>query len=118
MAGPLRIEYEGACHRAMNWGIGRRVFHGDEDYGLLLEKLARSVETFRVWLWAFCLMPNHFDLYIAAPEANLSRFTPCAMRGWNGPFAPGKRARMRVSRCDPEVPSGGDRRFDLRAGRQ
>ena len=24
-------------------------------------------------------------------------------RGWSGPFAPGKRAVMLVSRCDPEV---------------
>ncbi len=67
-------------------GNGRqRVFHGDDDYGLFLEKLARSVETFGVSVRALCLMPNHFHLYLATPEASLSRSTPCAVRGWNGP---------------------------------
>ena len=101
MARPLRIEYEGTWYHVMNRGNGRRVFHRD-DSGLFLAKLARPVETFRVSLRAFCLMPNHFHLYIATPEANLSRFTPCAVRGWTGPFAPGKRAMMLVSRCDPD----------------
>ncbi len=81
MARPLRIEYEGAWCHVMNRGNGRqRVFHGDEDYGLFLEKLARPVETFRVSLRAFCLMPNHFRLYIATPEPNLSRLTPLRVR--------------------------------------
>jgi len=75
MARPLRIEYEGACYHVMNRGNGRqRVFHGDDDYGLFLDKLARSVETFRVSVRAWCLMPNHFHLYLATPAANLSRF--------------------------------------------
>ncbi len=51
MARPLRIEYEGACYHVMNRGNGRqRVFHGDDGYGLFLEKLARLVETFGVSL--------------------------------------------------------------------
>ena len=53
MARPLRIEYESACYHVMNRGNGRRVFHGDDDYGLFLEKLARPVETFRLSLRAF-----------------------------------------------------------------
>ena len=107
MARPLGIEYEGACYHLMNWGNGRRVFHGHDGYGLFLEKLVRPVETFRVSLRAFCLMPNHSPLYLATPEAHLSPFTPCAVRGWNGPFAPGKRAMMLASRCDPEPPLRG-----------
>ena len=75
MARPLRIEYEGACYHVMNRGNARRrVFHGDDDYALFLEKLGRSAETFHVSLRAFCLLPNHFHLYLATPEANLSRF--------------------------------------------
>ncbi len=81
MARPLRIEYEGACYHVTDRGNGRqRVFHGDEDYGLFLEKLARSVETLRVSVRAFCLMPDHFHLNMATPEANLSRFTPLRVR--------------------------------------
>ncbi len=53
MARPLRVEYEGACCHVRNPGNGPRVFHGDDNYGLFLEKLARSVETFRVSLDAW-----------------------------------------------------------------
>ena len=42
-ARPLRIEYEGAGYHVMDGGNGRRVFDGDEDYGLFLDKLARPV---------------------------------------------------------------------------
>ena len=108
MARPLRIQYEGACYHVMNRGNGRRAFHGDDDSGLFLEKLARPVRTVRVSLRASRLMPNHSRLYIATPETSLSRFTPCAIRGWNGPSAPGERAMMLVSGCDPEVPQPGD----------
>ena len=44
----------------MNRGNGWRVFHGEDDYGLFLEELARPVEAFRVSPRAFCLMPNQF----------------------------------------------------------
>ena len=75
MARPLRVEYEGAYYHVMNRGNGRRrVFHTDRDYELFLEKLGQAAETFRVSLRAFCLMPNHFHLYLATPQANLSRF--------------------------------------------
>ena len=75
MAGPLRIEYEGACYHVMNRGNARRrVFHGDDDYRPFLDKLGRPVKTFRVSLRAFCLLPNHFHLYLATAGANLSRF--------------------------------------------
>ena len=72
----------------------------------LARNLARPRETLRVSLRAFCRTPNRFHPYIPTPEANVSRFTPCAgaWRGWSGPFAPGKGAMMLVRRCDPEVP--------------
>ena len=41
---------------------------------------SKARETFRIALRAFCPMPNHFRLYIATPEANLSRSTPCRMQ--------------------------------------
>jgi len=75
MARPLRIEYEDAHYHVMNRGNARsRVFHRTEDYRLFLDKLGRATEAFRISLRAFCLMPNHFHLYLATPEANLSRF--------------------------------------------
>ena len=75
MARPLRIEYGGAHYHVMNRGNARqRVFRCDGDHELLLDKLGSAVEAFRVSLLAYCLMPNHFHLYLATPEGNLSRF--------------------------------------------
>ncbi len=51
MARPLRIDCEYACYHVTNRANGRQhAFHGDDDYRLFPEKLARPVETFRVSL--------------------------------------------------------------------
>ena len=75
MARPLRIEYQGACYHVMNRGNrGQEVYGTRDDYGLFIEKLARFAGMFRVGVRCWCLMPNHFHLYVSTREANLSRF--------------------------------------------
>lgn len=75
MARPLRIEYEGACYHLMNRGNrGQEVYRTTADYRLFVDKLAHFSEMFRVAVRAYCLMPNHFHLYVCTREANLSRF--------------------------------------------
>ena len=75
MARPLRIEYPNACYHVINRGDNRRlVFSGPEDYTLFLDKLALFSEIYKIKVRAYCLMPNHFHMYIQTPEANLSRF--------------------------------------------
>jgi REP-associated tyrosine transposase len=75
MSRPLRIEYPNACYHVINRGDNRRLgFSGPEDYTLFLEKLGSFSEIYKIKVRAYCLMPNHFHLYIQTPEGNLSRF--------------------------------------------
>ena len=75
MARPLRIEYPGACYHVLNRGNQRLiVFREDADYKLFLEKLELFSKQFSVEIRSYCLMPNHFHLYLKTANANLSRF--------------------------------------------
>jgi len=74
MARPLRVEYPGAFYHVLNRGIERRtLFNDDKDYENFL-KLCRILHPkFKFILHSYCLMPNHYHLYIETPDANLSR---------------------------------------------
>jgi len=75
MARPLRIEYPGASYHVMNRGNQRaEVYHSPRDYELFLLRLGRFAEEFGVRIHCYCLMPNHFHLYLTTGQANLSRF--------------------------------------------
>jgi REP element-mobilizing transposase RayT len=75
MARALRIEYPNALYHVMNRGNRReRVFRRQTDYGLFLDRLGRFTEEFNVEVLAYCLMPNHFHVFLRTREANLSRF--------------------------------------------
>ena len=75
MARPLRIEYPNACYHVINRGNQRSVvFHDTWHYECFVEKLGYFATEFRVEVYAYCCMPNHFHLYLQTKEANLSRF--------------------------------------------
>jgi putative transposase len=73
MARPLRIEFADALYHVMSRGNNRRaIVRDDADRQRRLEWLARTVETYRWRLHAFCLMGNHEHLFVETPEPNLS----------------------------------------------
>ena len=75
MARPLRVEYAGALYHVMNRGNRREVvFRKAEDYELFLDRLGRFAEEFNIEVLSYCLMPNHFHIFLRTREANLSRF--------------------------------------------
>jgi putative transposase len=75
MSRALRIEYPGCCYHVVNRGNQRlKVFASDSDYALFIEKLVIFSVTFNVEILSYCLMPNHFHLYVRTLEPNLSRF--------------------------------------------
>jgi len=75
MARPLRVEFAGAYYHVLNRGNRRQtVFASDRDNELFLEKLSEFSETFDVDVLSYCLMGNHFHLYLRTNNANLSRF--------------------------------------------
>ena len=75
MARPVRVEYAGALYHVMNRGNRReRVFRTVAEHRLFLDCLAESAAQFRIDVLCYCLMPNHFHLFVRTVEANLSRF--------------------------------------------
>jgi REP element-mobilizing transposase RayT len=78
MSRPLQIEFEHAVYHVTARGNARRAaFRDDKDRTRFLETLAEAVLRFGVVAHAHCLMPNHHQLLLQTPRANLSR-----MMGW------------------------------------
>ncbi len=75
MARPLRVEYAGALYHVMNRGNRREtVFRQQADYEMFLGKLGEACATHQVRVLSYCLMPNHFHLFLRTELPNLSRF--------------------------------------------
>jgi len=83
MARHLRLQFPGAIYHVTIRGNGRQsIFADDRDRERFLERLADSVETYRVRLYLFCLMTNHIHLVIETPSGNLSRFMQSLETGY------------------------------------
>lgn len=81
MARPLRINYSGAFYHVYHRGLERREIYKDEhDYAIFVKLLEQAHIQFKVKIHAYCLMSNHYHLYVETPEGNLSR----VMRHVNG----------------------------------
>ena len=75
MARPLRIEYEGACYHVVNRGNHKEtVFNETADCEIFLEKLTKFAALYEVTIYCYCLMPNHFHLFLKTGHTNLSKF--------------------------------------------
>lgn len=81
MSRPLRIEYEGAFYHVMNRGSGRQIIFPGSDYRqAFVQGIDEAHRRFGLEVHAYCLMGNHYHLFVRTPRANLSR----AMRHVNG----------------------------------
>jgi len=49
------------------------IFRTDEDRNHFMDRLAEAQQRFRLCVYAYVLMDNHFHLVVCTPEANLSR---------------------------------------------
>ena len=75
MARPLRIEYPGACYHVINRGNQcSTVFYDAEHYEFFVQKLGAFAKQYDISAYCYCLMPNHFHVYLKTRQANLSRF--------------------------------------------
>jgi len=92
MARPLRIQFTNAVYHVMSRGNGGAdIFFDDDDREGFLDLLGRFAHRFNVQIFAFCLMSNHFHLFIRTREPNLSD----AMRWLNSAYAGGFNRRHR-----------------------
>jgi len=81
MARPLRIEYPGAYYHVMNRGLSHRdIFLEDKGRESFLDLLSDITRLWKVEIYAYCLMNNHYHLLLSTPAVGLSR----AMRHLDG----------------------------------
>lgn len=74
MARQWRVQYEDAVYHVMSRGVIQgAIFLGNEDYQRFLDCLERASEKFRLEIFAFVLMGNHYHLLLRTKEANLSK---------------------------------------------
>ena len=74
MSRPLRIEYPGAFYHVVNRGLERReIFRSKQDYEYFLGLLVQLHEKYGLWVHSYCLMPNHYHIYLETPHGHLSK---------------------------------------------
>jgi putative transposase len=74
LARPIRIEYPGAFYHVFSRGdLKQLIFFSDADRNHFLYCLRKACRKFGTICHAYCLMPNHFHLFLETPLANLSR---------------------------------------------
>ena len=74
MARPYRLQGEGLLYHITSRGDDRkRIFLSETDYEKFLDYLKTAKEKFKFYLYAYCLMTNHYHLLIETTQANISR---------------------------------------------
>lgn len=83
MSRPLRIQYPGALYYITARGNGgQKIYRTKLDYQNFLKELEIIIKEYNWISYAYCLMPNHYHLFIKTIDANLSR----GMRQLNGNY--------------------------------
>jgi REP element-mobilizing transposase RayT len=74
MARPVRIDVADGVYHVISRGTERcDLFREDADRLHFIAKLAEAQARFRLCVYAYVLMDNHFHLIVQTPDANLSR---------------------------------------------
>lgn len=74
MARPCRLQAENCLYHITSRGDDRKkIFVNDRDYQKFLEYLKSAKDRFRFYLYAYCLMGNHYHLLLEITSPNLSR---------------------------------------------
>jgi REP element-mobilizing transposase RayT len=74
MSRPLRIEYPGAFYHVINRGLERReIFRTKQDYEYFLSLLSQTHQKYGLVIHSYCLMPNHYHIYLETPHGHLSK---------------------------------------------
>ncbi|MGH7807054.1 MAG: transposase [Thermodesulfobacteriota bacterium] len=73
MARPLRLAYENATYHITARGNRReKIFYSDKDKSVFLEKMNETLNKYSFTCFAYCLMDNHYHMFIKTPHANIS----------------------------------------------
>lgn len=83
MTRPLRIEYPGAYYHITSRGNERKnIYINKGDRERFLAYLKSAHQRYGAVIHAFCLMNNHYHLFLETPKGNLSQI----MRHINGAY--------------------------------
>lgn len=67
-----RILFAGAYYHVYNRGVNRMpIVHDGRDHRTFMALLAETVKQYRLRLFCYCLMTNHFHLFLQTLDANL-----------------------------------------------
>lgn len=73
MARSLRLSFENAFYHITARGIRREnIFYSDKDKYIFIDKMNEMFEKYSFVCYAYCLMDNHYHLFIQTPLANIS----------------------------------------------
>lgn len=74
MARPYRLQAENCFYHITSRGDDRKkIFANNRDYSKFLEYLKISKDKFKFYLCAYCLMSNHYHLFLKITQPNLSQ---------------------------------------------
>jgi REP element-mobilizing transposase RayT len=74
MARPYRLQAENCLYHITSRGDDRKpIFKSERDYEKFLEYIKTVKEKFKIYLYSYCLMSNHYHLLIETTQANISR---------------------------------------------
>ncbi|MEK6528693.1 MAG: transposase [Nitrospirota bacterium] len=75
MSRPLRVQYPGAVYHITCRGNERKeIFKDDIDRKIFLKILSQSATIYKIKIFSYVLMVNHFHLLIETPLGNLGEF--------------------------------------------
>ena len=74
MARPYRLQAENCLYHITSRGNNRKkIYINKYDYEKFIEYLLKSKERFKFFVYAYCLMPNHYHLLLETIQPNLSK---------------------------------------------
>jgi len=83
MARPWRIQFENAIYHITSRGNNQQtIFLNNNDKNKFLELIGRASARFDLEIFAFCLMDNHYHLFLRTLKGNLSK----SMQWLNGTY--------------------------------
>jgi putative transposase len=74
MARPYRLQAENCLYHVMSRGDDRkRIYRMPSDYNKFMKYVVKAKERYLFYLYAYCLMANHFHLLIETTRPNISK---------------------------------------------
>lgn len=74
MSRPLRISFDNAVYHITARGNRRdKIFYSNDDKRIFLQKMDQTSLKYSFICYAYCLMDNHYHLFIKTPSGNISQ---------------------------------------------